>query len=145
MIRATVLSLILAGSVATAANADCFADAAAYYGLDATLLRTIADVESGQDPNAVNVNKDGSRDIGVMQINDWWLGPLRQYGYEEAHLYDACTNIYLGAWVLAQEISTYGANWKAVGAYNAKSPDKARAYAKRVWARYQKTKKPLTR
>jgi soluble lytic murein transglycosylase-like protein len=141
MTRAAILASLFA-LVAGSAQADCFKDAAKHYGINETLLQTIAEVESSNNPSAVNVNTDGSKDIGIMQINSWWLGPLSQYGYTEAHLYDRCINIQLGAWVLAQEISQHGANWKAVGAYNAKSPDKATAYAKRVWARYQKKKGP---
>lgn len=150
MMKALIAAIAMTAALATpAAATDCFDIAADYYDVDANLLRTIAAVESGGNPNAVNINTDGSRDIGLMQINDWWLGPLKQYGYTEAHLYDACTSISIGAWVLAQEIATHGANWKAVGAYNAKSPDKARAYAKRVWKRYTKqyaqTKTPETK
>jgi len=77
-----------------------------------------------------------------MQINDWWLRSLSQFGITEAHLFDRCTNIFVGAWVLAQEVTAKGANWRAVGAYNSKAPATARAYAKLIWANYQKTKKP---
>jgi type IV secretion system protein VirB1 len=40
-------------------------------------LLAVARVESGLNPVAQNVNKDGSRDIGLMQINErnfGWLG-----------------------------------------------------------------------
>ena len=42
------------------------------------------------------------------------------------------TNIEVGAWVLAHNIQTYGWNWNAVGAYNAKSPHKREIYIKKV-------------
>jgi soluble lytic murein transglycosylase-like protein len=143
MIRAGATALaLLAGLAGGAQAADCFEQAAGYYGLDATLLRTIAQVESAQNPRAVHTNSDGSRDIGIMQINEWWLRSLSQFGITEAHLFDRCTNIFVGAWVLAQEVTAKGANWRAVGAYNSKTPATARAYAKRIWVHYQKTKKP---
>lgn len=48
------------------------------YNIDKSLLRAIAKVESNFNPNAVNLNPDnpatakneGSRDIGLMQINE---------------------------------------------------------------------------
>ena len=43
----------------------------------------------------------------------------RAAGLHPDHLWDACTNIYLGAWVLAQMKARHGDSWEAVGAYNA--------------------------
>jgi len=49
MIRAGATALaLLVGLAGSAQAADCFEQAAGYYGLDATLLRTIAQVESAQ-------------------------------------------------------------------------------------------------
>ncbi|MFH2081171.1 MAG: transglycosylase SLT domain-containing protein [Pseudomonadota bacterium] len=45
--------------------------------------------------------------------------PIKSLGYTEAHLYDACTSVKLGAWVLANNFNRFGASWEAVGAYNA--------------------------
>lgn len=46
-------------------------------GIAPVTLLDIARVESGLNPTAQNVNKDGSRDIGLMQVNErnfGWLG-----------------------------------------------------------------------
>lgn len=50
------------------AEASCYKEAAQRYGVSETLLRAIAKVESGGQDAAtvVNVNTDGSRDIGRM-------------------------------------------------------------------------------
>jgi hypothetical protein len=40
------------------------------FGEDADIAIAIAKAESHLNPNAVNINKNGSRDIGVFQIND---------------------------------------------------------------------------
>lgn len=101
------------------ASADCYDTAAARHDLSADLLRAIACVESNFDPHAANHNPDGSTDYGVMQINSLWLPELSRFGIERDHLWDACTNIHVGAWVLAQKIETAGYTWRAIGAYNA--------------------------
>src|SRR5215510_9769539 len=46
-------------------------------GLDPTMLAGIARHESSFDPTIIHANADGSRDIGLMQINErnfGWLG-----------------------------------------------------------------------
>lgn len=94
----------------------------------------ISRVESSGNPQAINRNPDGSYDIGHMQINSRWLPLLKRYGIDERSLFDACTNTYVGAWILAQNIHRLGYGWDAIGAYNARSPSKRMAYARKVAA-----------
>lgn len=115
------------------AHADCLDDAAAYHRVNPLLLRSIAAVESGFNPNAVNVNSNGSTDLGLMQINSWWLPRLAPYGITRSDLLDACKSAYIGAWILSQNFSKLGITWDAVGAYNAVSPAKRMRYARRVY------------
>jgi soluble lytic murein transglycosylase-like protein len=133
----TLLSTCAFAHVAVA-QADCFEKAGKFYGIEPELLRAIAQVESSFKPAIIHQNADGSEDIGMMQINSWWLSPLAQYGItRNALILDACMNIHVGAWILKQEIRDHGYNWEAVGAYNAKSPEKAAAYARTVWDAYR--------
>ncbi|MGS0893183.1 transglycosylase SLT domain-containing protein [Burkholderia stagnalis] len=126
---AIALSLVLHG----VARADCLDDAAAFQHVSVSLMRGIAQVESGMNPNAVNTNTNGTVDIGLMQINSTWLPTLAREGITQQSLFDACTNAYVGAWILSQNIRQLGANWNAIGAYNSASPDKRLAYARKVY------------
>ncbi|MEK7888175.1 transglycosylase SLT domain-containing protein [Burkholderia contaminans] len=115
------------------ARADCLDDAAAFQHVSVSLMRGIAQVESGMNPRAVNTNTNGTVDIGLMQINSTWLPTLAREGITRESLFDACTNAYVGAWILSQNIRQLGANWNAIGAYNSASPDKRLAYARKVY------------
>lgn len=119
------------------ALADCIDDAAAFQHVNVSLMRAIAQVESGTQTNVVNRNSNGTVDIGLMQINSSWLPRLAQVGITEQSLYDPCTNAYVAAWILAENIRQFGPTWNAIGAYNAASPDKRLAYAQKVYATAQ--------
>ena len=125
--------IFLAG-ISSFSSAACFDEAAKRYRVPVALLKAISTVESNGNPNARNVNKNGSYDIGHMQINSSWLPTLARYGIDEKTLSDPCINTNIGAWVLAHNISRLGLSWNAVGAYNAASPEKRMVYARKVAA-----------
>ncbi len=125
----TIAISLIAASPAHA----CWDQAAARYGVSSELLYAIARTESGLDPQAVGHNRNGSRDIGLMQINSAWLPQLSKQGIAERDLFDPCTSIHVGAWILAGNVQRLGYTWEAVGAYNAASPALRRAYAERVY------------
>ena len=116
------------------ADSACFEQAAKRYRVSAQILRSISRVESGGNPAAFHRNANGSWDIGHMQINSAWLPTLAKYGITKDRLTNSCVNTYVGAWILANNFQRMGYGWNAVGAYNAKSQDKAAAYARKVAA-----------
>ncbi|MES0332487.1 type III secretion system invasion protein IagB [Citrobacter sedlakii] len=143
MKRIIFLLLIVSQSV----FANCWDNAAHYYHVDPYLLYAIAKVESGMNPYAVGVNHDGTRDVGLMQINSSHFTELQRYGIDEYRLIaEPCTSIMVGASILSDMIKVYGNNWEAVGAYNAglkkENYPQHMIYARKVWNKYQQLKKP---
>jgi soluble lytic murein transglycosylase-like protein len=113
--------------------AACWNEAGQRYGINAHLLYAIAKTESSLNPSAINRNKNGSYDIGLMQINSRWLPTLLKYGITEKHLYDPCVSIEVGAWILAQNVQRLGSSWVAIGAYNSSDPARRLQYTLKVY------------
>lgn len=134
-----LIALVCLG--ASQAHAWCWQRAGEQHAIEPALLQAIADVESSLRPDAINHNKDGSRDIGLMQINSIHLPALGKRGITEQRLLeDPCLSVEVGASVLAGFVARYGYNWTAVGAYNAGNSPRRQAarlrYARKVWHRY---------
>ena len=113
----------------------CFREAAERYGVSEIMLRAIAWHESRWKANALNdtLNRDGSEDVGVMQINSWWIEKrLPRYGITREHLWEPCLNIHIGAWIYADEIARHGNTWKAVGHYGSPNEKGQQWYIARV-------------
>ncbi|WP_440030371.1 type III secretion system invasion protein IagB [Chromobacterium amazonense] len=138
--RRLALALLLCTG---AARAGCWDRAGAMYSIAPELLYAIAEEESALNPTAVGHNRDGSRDLGLMQINSRHLLRLQKLGISETQLLqDSCLSIIIGASILSDMMKRYGYSWEAVGAYNAGTAADRYAlrmrYAKRVWQRYQR-------
>ena len=117
-----LISIMAAFAFAGDADATCWDHAASTYGVPAHLLYAVASAESDLRPSARNLShiaRTGTYDIGLMQINSGHLPRLRRFGIAETDLYVPCTNVMVGAWILADLVFRHGLSWEAVGAYNA--------------------------
>jgi soluble lytic murein transglycosylase-like protein len=87
------------------------------------------------DPLAIHINSDGSRDLGVMQLNDSWY---------RGNWQDPEENIRSGCELIKELIGKSGMNYRLVCiAYNCgygrlleKPPDVSIEYANRVFTRW---------
>lgn len=111
-----------------------FVDAGKYYAVSPWLLWAVGKVESNHNPYAINKNKNGTYDIGIMQINSIHLKRLAKYGISKNDLFVPKINIYVGAFLLKECINKYGQNWNAVSCYNGMSAENKKyfVYAKKV-------------
>jgi soluble lytic murein transglycosylase-like protein len=144
--RIALICIVLIVSLPVMANENrtyCFDDAAKKTGVNRDILVAIAMQESSVSSTAVHKNKNGSEDIGVMQINtDVWLNFIAEAGVSRNDLFKPCVNIHVGALILKDCIRVFGNTWKAVGAYNVgyklgKTRDLLRyKYMLLVWNKY---------
>jgi soluble lytic murein transglycosylase-like protein len=111
-------------------------EAGKLYGINPGLLQSIARVESRLDSKAMNFNKNGSADFGLMQINSAWIDTLQLD--KDRLLSDPCYNAMTGAKILKGCIDRWEYTWQAVGCYNATSQGKRIGYS---WKIYRELKK----
>ncbi|MBB1634731.1 MULTISPECIES: transglycosylase SLT domain-containing protein [Cupriavidus] len=142
-VRGLAVAALVAACASGAAAKDCWTKAGERHGIDPLLLAAIAKVESSMNPRALNRNRNGTYDIGLMQINSSHLPRLLRAGVTHERLIDEpCTSIDTGAAILADFIERHGYTWNAVGAYNAGSAPARqparKVYATKVWREYQR-------
>lgn len=90
------------------------------YGVPLNIVLAIIEQESGFNPKAYNRNRDGSEDIGLMQINYKHNKRLmKEYGVNSPEeLYDVELNVELGVRILFENYKRFGSWELAIKAYN---------------------------
>ena len=103
----------------------CMDEYASAYGVPPIVVEIIAEKEGGE-PGIVVGNDNGTVDVGVMQINSVWFEPgnpvdLPGRGITLERVRDnACLNIAIGTWIIAQYHDRMDGHWgKTFAAYNA--------------------------
>lgn len=117
----------------------CIMRAASQYQAYPDLIRAVIGAEAGAT-GKISRNKDGSFDMGLMQINSVHLPEFARYGItQEMLVNNECLNIMIGTYLLQKSILGSGGNfWQGVGGYHSKTPDKNTAYQYRVWSHLQR-------
>lgn len=118
--------------------AFCFDEAAQEHGMNANLLRSIARVESNNNTTAINHNRNGTTDLGIMQINSSWIKPMGLNKHEL--LKNPCYNVKTAAKILKQCMGNHGYTWEAIGCYNAFNPHLRRKYSWKVFDELKRTR-----
>lgn len=120
---------------------ECFKKAAFKYNVTLPLLLAIAKVESNFNVNALNKNRNGTYDIGIMQINTSNLSLLKRVGIikRDEELWIPCKNVEAGAYILKLCIKRHGLTWRAVDCYN--KGKNAKGTGGYVWRVYKYLKK----
>ena len=116
----------------------CIAVVASLNGLPPRALAAIAAVEGGRTGQVV-VNRDGSEDLGPMQVNSRWLPAIAaaihgSIGQARARLLDdSCFNVSAGGAILRTYMAeTPGDLLRAVGNYHSHTPVHHQAYVELV-------------
>lgn len=83
--------------MSTAVSADCWEYAEQHFGIENKLLTTIVQVASRMNPRVEGVNRNGTSDYGLMQINSIHLSRLKHIGVSKEILQkDPCgRNIFI--------------------------------------------------
>ena len=118
--------------------AACIFMAAQTYSLPPAVLLGIYQVEAGQVGQQVGPNKNGSYDLGPMQINTIWVPNLAdRWGVSNATAKkwikdDPCTNVGVAAWILRSHLDETRDLAKAIAHYHSRTPHIGDGYKYRV-------------
>lgn len=109
------------------------------------LLISVIAVEGGVS-GVASINKNGTEDLGIMQINTGaWLKLVSDSFFngnnEKAYMKlrdDGCFNIYVGAWILGRAIRMEGGDiWQGVGRYHSVTYRHKQKYIRLVSDKYK--------
>lgn len=118
----------------------CFRIAASLTKTPEPVLWAIAWQESRYRQSAVNVNDNGTRDVGVMQINTSWKRFLTERGipWEYIERY-ACVNIMAGSYILlVKRVETSNDLLAAIAKYHSPRRERGHRYAKAIVSHMEK-------
>lgn len=83
-------------------------------------------------------NRNGTHDLGPMQVNSWWVPRLAkltgkpQPSVRHWLTYDACFNVDSARWIFLSELAATRDFWRAVGAYHSPTPWRQERYRNAV-------------
>jgi hypothetical protein len=114
------------------------AAAAAFYHLPPRVLPSIQAVEGGR-PGLIHPNANGSADLGLMQVNTIWVGPLARYtrmsqpAVTQRLIDDPCFNIAASAAIMRLYLTEANNDLMvAIGYYHSHTPYFGSIYRQKV-------------
>lgn len=122
---------------AEALISQCIAKSAAQRAWLSHTLWGLRDQEAGWIGAEV-LNRNGSHDLGPMQVNSWWVPKIAALvGRTEAKVrywlrYDACFNVDAARWIFLSALRQKGDYWEAIGTYHSPTAWRKIRYAKDV-------------
>lgn len=127
----------------------CSIAAAIKYAVPANLVLAVADVEGGRAGQWV-INRNGTHDVGAMQLNTTYLRELARYGIAPADVAAAgCYAYDLATWRLARHLARdQGDIWQRAANYHSRTPSHNAKYRERLmrraarWATWLKARYP---
>lgn len=116
----------------------CINEAAIEYHVPARLIISLLQVEQGR-VGKIEYNKNGTYDIGPMQINSSWLSELKHHGITQQDiLSDPCINIKVGTWLLGKFIASENNLLVGIGDYNSHTKHYNQNYYQKVKINFTK-------
>lgn len=112
-------------------SSACVVSAANTYRIHPAELLTVMSVEGGKI-GEVSKNKNGTVDIGPMQINSIHLGMLSRYNISFERLKnDGCLNVHIGAYFIkkAKESNAKKNYWQNLAVYHSRTEEHNLRYA----------------
>ena len=135
----TIVSALLIHGVPV----ECINQAAIHYLVPAKVIISVLKTEGGK-PGCAKKNKNGTEDLGPMQINTIWLKRVEPYGYNKEKIqYDPCINVMVGTWILSQEIAQGDSYWKGVSGYHSHTRYFRQHYQQKISVQYAELNRVL--
>lgn len=118
----------------------CVKASSQYFRVPPSVIKAILEVEGGK-VGTLSKNRNGSYDMGLMQINTvnlkWIKSRFPSVGWKEL-TYNPCVSIGVGTWILSEQIKGADSFWIGVGNYHSKTPRFRNIYLKKVAVAYKK-------
>jgi len=110
-----------------------FYQSAKKYNIPYLVLKTVAMTENiFFNHDIIKYNKNGTIDIGLMQINTIQIEELSELKLTKDKLMDIEVNIDTAAYIISKLIISRGYSWKAIGVYHSKTKKHKNKWIKRA-------------
>lgn len=128
---------------------ECIVDAGRVNHINPDIIFSVILTEGGYS-GAESLNKNGTKDLGLMQINDkTWLGLIANKLFDgnskkayQTLKNDECFNVYVGSWILSNSILLeHGDLWQGVGRYHSATKKYKLSYQVKVKEKFNYIRK----